>query len=544
MQGSSRRTQNHSCYATLQRGSRAAKATVEMTNHEQTEASARANRRVAKGIGATALARMGALVEIVAQPLYVLMFGLAGYGLYAVLWAAINLMENIFDLGMTSAMQRTVPRTADDADAAAALRTALILGVAPCIAAAALIAWQAPAIAPLINAADENAADLVLSIRLFVWALPLWAFVEVATSGLRARMLFGAEIRLRIVWEQIIRLSIAIVFYIAGAGLLGLFVAHLCSLAITAGLSLRLLSKHYRLRLLFSGPFWPRVARDTALAGLTIVPSNIVARLFSDAPALAINQLIPGAAGAAAGGLFIIARKLSSVVQLVNIAFSYVLAPLAASSARHDRAEVLNIYAYAVRLIFVIAVPLSAVLAAGSATLLSLFGDGAAVAQTAVMVLLAARASEAVLGISTPVLQVVGAFRHQLTASLVGLAVAALAGFLLIGRLPPLIAVTIASAVALVVTAAVPMAQLWRFESLQPFTRAFPRVALVSVAATLGGAAAAGAANALPNAVALPTVLATALASVWTSARFALPLSDRQSLGKAARVLRLVETAR
>src|SRR5690606_28820016 len=48
------------------------------------------SRSVARGIGTTALARLGGVVEIVAQPLYVLMFGLAGYGLYAVLWAAIN----------------------------------------------------------------------------------------------------------------------------------------------------------------------------------------------------------------------------------------------------------------------------------------------------------------------------------------------------------------------------------------------------------------------------------------------------------------------
>jgi hypothetical protein len=37
------------------------------------------SRSVAKGLGTTVLARLGAVVEIVAQPLYVLMFGLAGY---------------------------------------------------------------------------------------------------------------------------------------------------------------------------------------------------------------------------------------------------------------------------------------------------------------------------------------------------------------------------------------------------------------------------------------------------------------------------------
>ena len=96
------------------------------------------SRSVARGLGTTVLARLGAVVEIVAQPLYVLMFGLAGYGLYAVLWAAINLLENIFDLGMTSAMQRTVPQSASDADAAAALRTAMLFGVGPCLVVAAL----------------------------------------------------------------------------------------------------------------------------------------------------------------------------------------------------------------------------------------------------------------------------------------------------------------------------------------------------------------------------------------------------------------------
>lgn len=508
----------------------------------QTGEKSGASRRVAKGIGATALARLGALVEIVAQPLYVLMFGLAGYGLYAVLWAAINLIENFCDLGMTSAMQRTVPRSANDEDAAAALRTAMALGVGPCLVAAAIIAWQAPAIAPFVNAAAADADLVAPAMRLFIWALPLWAFVEIATSALRARMLFGAEIRLRIVWEQIIRLVFAIAFYAAGLGLIGLFIAHLCSLTVTAALSLRLLARHYRLEAVVAGPIWPPVAKETALAGLSILPANIAARLFSDAPALIVNQLLPGAQGAAAGGLFTVARKLSSVVQLVRFAFVYVLAPLAASSERHDREEVREIYAYAVRLILVIAAPLAAVLAAGSGPLLSLFGHDAQIAQTAVIILLFARAAEAILGISLPVLQVVAAFRHQLTASLVGLVIAVLAGIWLDGRLSSLNAVTLATAIGLVVTAAIPMAQLWRVEALNPFTVEFPRVALAALAAAIVGGVLASAAAHLPNAVALPLVIAIAAASIWVSARLALPLADRQSLGKTARRLGLVAT--
>src|SRR5690606_27273915 len=228
----------------------------------------------------------------------------------------------IFDTGMTSAMQRTVPQSASDGEAAAALRTAMFFGVGPCLIVAALIAAFAADLAPLLNVAEKDRPLVIPAIQIFVWALPLWAFVEIATSALRARMVFGAEIRLRIVWEQVMRLVFAGLFFAGGLGLKGLFIAHLCSLAITAALSIRLLARHYSFADLWQGPWAGTTARNTFWAGLSILPSNIITRLFGDAPALILNMLLPGAAGAAAAGLFTIARKLSSVVQLVRIAFT------------------------------------------------------------------------------------------------------------------------------------------------------------------------------------------------------------------------------
>jgi len=498
------------------------------------------SRHVAKGLGTTVLARLGAVVEIVAQPLYVLMFGLAGYGLYAVLWATINLIENIFDLGMTSAMQRTVPQSASDAEAAGALRTAMLFGVGPCLVVAALIAWFASDLAPLLNVAERDRPLVVPAIQLFVWALPLWAFVEIATSAMRARMVFGAEIRLRIVWEQIMRLVFAGAFFAGGLGLKGLFVAHLCSLAITAFLCVRLLRRHYDFALLWRGGRGSDVERNTFWAGVSILPSNVIARLFGDAPALILNLLLPGAAGAAAAGLFTIARKLSSVVQLVRVAFVYVIAPLAASAERADRAQVAEIYAYATRLIAAIALPLAAVLAAGSASLLSLFGDQAQVARAAVVILFFARAAEAVLGISLPVLQVVAAFRHQLTASLFGVAVAVGAGWLIVGQMDALTGVTLAMSIGLVVMAGIPMAQLAISERLHPFDRQFPLVALRGMLITLAAGLLALFISRLPDPVALPLIVLVAVAAIWSSLRFALPEADRASLGKTGRKLRLI----
>ncbi|HMO74909.1 MAG TPA: oligosaccharide flippase family protein [Sphingopyxis sp.] len=498
------------------------------------------SRHVARGLGTTVLARLGAVVEIVAQPLYVLMFGLAGYGLYAVLWATINLLENIFDLGMTSAMQRTVPQSASDAEAAAALRTAMLWGVGPCLIVAGVIAFFAADLAPMLNVAERDRPLVVPAIQLFVWALPLWAFVEIATSAMRARMVFGAEIRLRIVWEQIMRLVFAGLFFAGGLGLKGLFVAHLCSLAITAILCVRLLRRHYVFGELLHGGRGSETARDTFRAGLSILPSNVIARLFGDAPALILNLLLPGAAGAAAAGLFTIARKLSSVVQLVRVAFVYVMAPLAASAERADRAQVADIYAYATRLIAAIALPLAAVLAAGSAPLLSLFGGEAKVAQGSLVILLFARAAEAVLGISLPVLQVVAAFRHQLTASIVGVIVAVAAGWLIVGQIDALTGVTLAMSIGLVVMGGIPMVQLALNERLHPFDRQFPAVAIKGLAITLAAGGAALLAGQLPDAVALPLIVLLATGAIWLSLRFALPEADRASLGKTGRQLRLI----
>lgn len=500
------------------------------------------SRHVAKGLGTTVLARLGAVVEIVAQPLYVLMFGLAGFGIYAVLWAVVNLIENIFDLGMTNALQRAIPQAATPQDAALALRSALAIGVLPCFAAAIGIFFAADQLALLLNVAAKDQAALIPAIKIFIWALPIWAFVEIATSALRARMVFGAEIRLRIFWEQILRLIFAGLFFAGGLGLKGLFLAHLLSLAATALLSLRLIGRHFDMDAMLRAPWKADVARNTFWAGFSVLPANIVGRTYTDAPTLILNMLLPGASGAAAAGLFTIARKYSSVVQMVRTSFAYVMAPLASSATRQDRAQVRDIYAYATRFIASLALPLACVMAAGSGPLLSLFGAQANAAITPLIILLFARAMEAVLGISTPVLQVVAAYRHQLTASLIGLACALVTGFIAANHMNMLNAVTLAMAAGLIVTSAIPLLQLYFIEQLHPFDARFPIVLLRSLGISALAAAATYAISFLPDLASVPLTFAAALATIWISLRFTLPVEDRQSLGKLGRKLRIISS--
>src|SRR3546814_20539244 len=102
----------------------------------------------------------------------------------------------------------------------------------------------------------------------------------------------------------------------------------------------------------------PRSTRNYTLSpastlvrsGGSVLPANIIARLFGDAPPVVINFMIPGGAGAAAAGLYGIARKLSSIPQLVRMAFSYVMGPLASAQARPDRREIQHLFAFATRL--------------------------------------------------------------------------------------------------------------------------------------------------------------------------------------------------
>jgi O-antigen/teichoic acid export membrane protein len=500
--------------------------------------SAISNKDVAKGAGTTLLARLGAVLEVIAQPLYVWMFGLAGFGLYAVLWSAINLAENCLDMGMTGSLQRVVPQAKSREDEAKAVRAAFVLGVGPCLIAAALVSLFAPYIAPLFNAAADDAARLVHIIALFAWALPLWAFIEIATSALRAKRVFGAEIRLRLFWEQVARLLIAVTLYFGGFETMSLFYAHLASLALICILCVRLLARYFDLGLVLRGPLRGPMFAETLKAGLAVLPVNLVGRLFGDGPPLILNWILPGAQGAAAGGLYAISRKVSSIVQLVRIAFSYVLAPLASAAKHGANGEVRNIYAFATRLSYAIAVPAGVVLASGGPAILRLFGPEAAIALPALVILVLMRSVEAVVGSAGPIQQVIGGYKSQLIGSVAGLAAAFLLGLILMPEWG-LTGMALSVALGVTISTGLPLVQLHYYEKLHPFEAPFGRVMVRSSLVAVAGLLTAISINWMPLGVQLPLVVALMLASIWLSARLALPIEDRQTLGKTGRALRL-----
>lgn len=494
---------------------------------------------VARGAGLAGLSRATALIDAVAQPLYIGLYGLPAYGLYVALWATINLIENLVDLSLTSALQRIVP-TEDDETAHGAVKAALLVTVLPAALIALVVALNSERLAGFVLAGAKDEAGLAGAIALFAWGLPLWTFIEIATSAARARRAFGPEIRLRLFWEQIARILFALGFFALGSASTGLILAHLSSLTLTALLCVPLLGRYYDLRLLVRAPIPRADVRLLLSTGLALLPANAARRLLIDAPAMVLYVILPGARGATAAGLFEIARKIATLPLAVRQAFQYVMAPVAAHQARADRAEIAPLYRFASRVSTALVVPLAGLLAFTGRDILSVFQTEVMAALPILYILVAARAAEAIVGPATPIVEMTGHRLLPLVNSLAGAAVWALLSFLLVPRYGASgMAVAVGAATLAIAYAAT--LELRLTEGMSPFDmKLFWGLFVALLGVALMGLAAYWTSGPLRFGSVL---LLWALAS-WCALRFGLVRGDREALGGLARTLRLVPRPR
>lgn len=490
---------------------------------------------VARGAGLAGLSRAGALIEALAQPLYTWLFGIATYGIYVVLWGTVSLLANIVHLSMPLALQRAVPTEQVEA-AHGAVKLALLIALVPSSLIALVVTLNSARVAALFSAAPEDAALLPQAVALFVWALPLWTFVEVATAAARARRAFGPEIRLRIFWEQIARILFALGFFALGAGSLGLVAAHLCSLALTALLSVRLLGRYYDLRLLLAAPLPRELVGNLAVTGLGLLPSNLARRALIDAPPVVLNLILPGARGASAAALFEIARKISTVPLIVRQAFQYVLGPLSSAQAHADRAQVAPLYHFASRVSTALVVPLAGLLVFAGVDVLSLYRPEAQAALPLLFILVGARAVEAIVGPASAIVEMIGhRFLPLLNAFIaiavwIGLAAWLTPGQGALGMAVAVGAATIASTYAATV-------QLKLSDGLTPFDRKLFQALALSLASC---ALMALAEQLLHGPVRFAACALLWAATSWLTLRYGLTREDRLALGGVARRLKLV----
>ncbi len=500
-----------------------------------TDAAAVTRGDVARGAKLAGLARAGSLIDALAQPLFTWLFGLATYGIYVVLWGAINLVENIVDLSMTTALNRVIPGAEDEEQAHGALKFAFLVTILPAALIAGLAAFNADTLAGLLSAAPEDRATLPTAIALFAWALPLWTFIEVATSAARSRRAFGPEIRLRVFWEQIARIVFAVGFFLAGFHSLGLMLAHLCSLTLTAGLCVPLLARYFDMRLLVRAPIPPKLAGHVLVSGLALLPSGLSRRLLIDAPPVVLNLMIPGARGATAAGLYEIARKISTVTFFVRQAFQYVMGPLSAAQARVDRVAIAPLYRFASRVSTAMVVPLAGLLVFAGADILSLYRPEAMAALPLLYVLVAARALEAIVGPATAIVEMTGHRIYPLLNSLIGTALWAGLAWWLVPEMGAM-GMAIAAGVAVVAIAYAATVELQISDGLSPFDSKL----LYGLGVGLLGLALMALAEHLTHGpLRFGLVFLLWMLTSWCALRFGLVRSDRQALGGFGRRLRL-----
>lgn len=498
-----------------------------------------AKQDVARGAGTVALSRLGALIEIVTQPVFTWLFGLPTYGIYVTLWAAVSFVSNAVDLGFTGALQRVVPQADDETRAHAALKLALVVGVLPSLLVAIGVTLAAEPVSRLVNAAPQDRAQLALAVALFAWALPLWTFIEIATAALRARRAFGPEVRLRIFWEQIVRLLLALAAFAIGLGTLGLFVAHLGSLLVTAALSLRLIARYYDLAQLRAAPLDRALLRRLLGIGLALSPAYMARRLYSDMPTVLLNLMLPGAAGASASGLYGIAHKIATAPQIVRQTFLYVMAPLASAQARHDRAAVQPLYAFATRLSTMLVIPLSAAIVLLGEPILSLFAPEARAALPILIVLIVARTVETCVGPASPILDVLGHRRWILLNAFAGVAVWLALAFVLVPRWGS-VGMATSVGIGLATAAALALIELRIADRLDALSKRLWIGLAVSAATVAAMWAADGVAERYGHVVETAVVLLLFGPALWLGLRFGLTRSDREALEPYASRLRLV----
>jgi len=489
---------------------------------------------VARGAGLAGLAKSGSLIEILSQPIYIGLFGLSTYGIYVVLWGAVNLASNVLDLGMTSALQRMVPTAASDERSHSIVKASLLISLLTSTAVAIAVSLNAEAISELFHAAPADRPSLPFAIALFVWALPLWTFIEVATSAARARRAFGPEIRLRIFWEQIARILFALLAFAAAMHSIGLMVAHLASLALTAALCVRLLGQYYDLKLLIRVPLGA-VTGPLLKSGFALLPSNLTRRLLIDAPAVVLNLMIPGARGADAAGLFEIARKISTMPTVVRQAFQYVLAPLSSSQAHADRSMVAPLYHFASRVSTALVVPMAGLLVFAGPDILSIFKSEVKVALPLLIILVSARAFEALVGPAATIVEMTGHRLLPLLNSFLGVGIWIALALWLVPAMGGM-GMAIAVAGATLISAYAATIELQITDRLSPFGYKLFQglgITLAGVALMWGAASVAG------GPVRFVAVVLLWLGVTWLALRYGLTREDRVALGGFGRKLRL-----
>jgi len=489
------------------------------------------NSELTKGASLAFLGRLGALAEAVSLPVFAWLYGAPTLGIFFALWAALRVLTAVCEFAMTTSLQRFIPRAESDAHAGSIVRLAITVSLSAGLVIALLITLFAPQIAGLFNAAEREAPHLAQIIRIYAWVLPFWVMVEVLTASIRAKRAFGPEIRIRIFYEQGLRLLAGVGFFYLGYASFGLFYAHLLSVALASILALRLVLQHYDLR---AGAV--SNAAEILSFSAHMMPANLVKKLNSELPMLLLNMLLSGAAGAVAAAIFGVARKIASLLQVFRQSFEYVLAPFAAHKLANGQYDQLrDMYALSLRLTLALVIPIGFLVMALRHEILTLFSMDVPFAGWVLIVLATGRMIEGASGPSSAIVEMLGHKALPLLNGVLGIITLVLLQLSLVPHMGP-VGAAIAAAAGLNVVSLLSLGQAIFLYRLNPFNRQLIKPIFFSLAGSLITLVAlifvAPYGNIFAGILSITGVLATILMVI----RFGLSDSDRTALGPIGRI--------
>jgi len=486
---------------------------------------------VAKSAGKAFLGQTGAVVEALGLLVFTWLYPTAVVGLFFTLWAALKVLTAITEFAMTTSQQRYTPASKNAAGSAKVFKAAISVSFLTSILGALLIMFFAPVIAAYFESGSIDEITFIAIIRIYAWALPFWTLVEVVTASVRAQRQFGPEIRVRIFYEQGLRLVAGVVLYFLGYRIFGLFYAHLFSIVIASLLALRLAGRFYDWREVRKAKLDEAFLMDFLSFSSLMMPANVIKKMFIVGSVIIVNKAL----GADAAAIYGLGRHISSVLQIVHLSFEYVMAPFASlKNALAKRLELQDMYAFTTRIIAVLVLPFGVLLIYISRDILTVFKPDYAAATGVIVILTAGRITEAVMGTSAAVVEMLGHRIFPFLNNAIGLAVLFVLQYYLKVDYG-VYGIAIATAVGFNVISALSLAEAHFIYNLSPYSKATLRPIGVSLLLSVIMAGAFYAADLLPHYVHFTFSLVCIYFALLILVRYALADEDARALGRVGR---------
>lgn len=491
------------------------------------------NAAIAKGAGLAALSQTGAVVEALGLVVFTWLYPTAVVGLFFTLWAALKVLTAVAEFAMTTAQQRFTPAARTRLDEARILKAALAVALTGSIIGASIITAFAPAIAGFLEGGTVSDADMVVIVRVYAWALPLWTLVEVLTASVRAQHTFGPEIRVRVFYEQALRLVLGVTLFFLGLETFGLFFAHVVSIFGAAALALRLAAKYYDLAAFRKARVDARFLKGFLSFSLLMMPANFVKQMFIVGSVIIVNKAL----GAEASAIFGLGRHLSSVLQLVHLSFEYVMAPFASfKNAFAKREEVGELYQFSTRLMAALVLPFGTLLIFASRDILSVFNPAYSAATGVIIIFTAGRILEALAGPSAAIIEMLGNKLLPLINNALGLATLLVLQYYL--KIYGVYGIALATVIGFNVTSLLSLAEAFFLYRLLPYAKSTLRPLGVSFAVTGAMVVVFIAIESWPHALHILIGVTSVYVALKVLVRYGLSERDARALGRIGRWFR------